>query len=179
MNESPEFQAASRPCPNCGHPVLRPQQRNCSECGLTWSDWIDRHASRLLITRSTWIILLLVLPMVFSILPLLTARGAVVGARTFEASYLLTIPGFAGILFLSSFYARAIGWRLSRWFSADRPSPSPAPEDPPSTRWLVLGFLLLAILQALLFMVVVRLGFVLFVDPLRPAMPNAPGILFG
>ena len=166
-----------RPCPDCGHPVLRPGQDQCSECGLRWDGWIDRHASSLLITRSTWLIILVVLPLGFSVLPLLTARGAVVGARTFEASYLLTIPGFAGILFLSGYYARAIGWRLARRRGVRRPDP--AGDRRPSPGWWLLGFLLLALLQSVLFLVVLRLGFVVFVDPLRPAMPNAPGGLFG
>ena len=158
-------QTSPTSCPICGHAVLRPDQARCSECGLAWDDWVDRHAPRLSMGRSTWLLLLLVLPVVFSVLPLLTARGAVVGARTFEASYLLVIPGFIGILFLSVYYARAVGWRLARRRSGNA--------APPSLLWLVIGFLLLLVLQVLVYFLMVRIGFYLFVHPLRPVLPGA------
>ena len=116
--------------------------------------------------RGTWVLLLVVFPLVFSLAPLLTARGAVMGARTFEASYLLTLPGFAGILFLGFYYARPVGWRLARLAV---PSREPRP---PSRFWTCIGFVVLLTLLVLIYFVMIRLGFAWFVDPLRPALPN-------
>lgn len=120
--------------------------------------------------------LLVVFPLIFSIPPLLTARGAVVGARTFEASYLLTIPGFAGILFLAGFYARPVGWRLARRFrSGFRNGLRPAP---PSRLWSLIGFLLLSLMLILIYFAMIRLGFYWFVHPLRQVLPGGmtPGV---
>ena len=101
-------------CPDCGHGVLRPTQDRCTECGLQWDDWLDREGRRLSLHWRDWLLLLVVFPIIASVLPLLSGRGAITGARTFEASYLLTIPGFAGILYLSWRYARPMVWLFGR-----------------------------------------------------------------
>lgn len=88
------------------------------------------------------------------------------GARTFEASYLLTLPGFAGIIFLGLYYAPAVGWRLARLGSRSRES------RPPSLLWSIVGFLLLLVLLVLIYFALIRLGFFWFVHPLRPVVPN-------
>ena len=157
---------ASPSCPICGHPVLRPEQEACSECGLPWADWLDHDAPKLRMRRRTWLLLLFVFPLIFAIPPLLTARGAIMGARTFEASYLLTLPGFAGIIFLGLYHARAVGWRLARLGSRSRAS------RPPSLLWSIAGFLVLLVLLVLIYFVLIRLGFFWFVHPLRPVVPN-------
>ena len=171
------MQSTSSPsCPICGHPVLRPDQDTCAECGLVWDDWIDRNAPKLAMGRLTWWMLLVVFPLVFTLPPLLTARGAVMGARTFEASYLLTIPGFAGICFLGIYYARAVGWRLARRL---RRTPHQSEGSrPPSILWFILGWVLLTSALILIYFLMIRLGFYWFVHPLRPVLPGGtmPGI---
>ena len=159
-------------CPICGHPVIRPEQSACSECGLFWSDWLDHEAPKLAMGRGTWWLVLVAFPLIFSIPPLLTARGAVMGARTFEASYLLTIPGFAGILFLSFYYARPVGWRLARRRRSEAQSLQRTAR--PSRLWSLIGFLLLSLLLILIYFAMIRLGFYWFVHPLRPVVPGAP-----
>ena len=116
--------------------------------------------------------LLVFFPLIFSIPPLLTARGAIIGAMTFEASYLLTIPGFAGILFLASFYARAFGWRLARRFRSDPQDLERLRTVQPSRVWTLIGFLLLLLTLILIYFVMIRLGFYWFVHPLRPVVPG-------
>ena len=160
---------SSLTCPICGHPIIRPQQGACTECGLLWTDWLDREAPKLAMGRLTWWMLLFVFPLIFAIAPLMTARGAVMGARTFEASYLLTLPGFAGILFLSGYYARAVGWRFAR--RAARKRRPLERSSPPSILWSVLGFITLLCLLILIYFVMIRLGFFWFVHPLRQAVP--------
>ena len=163
-------------CPICGHPIIRPDQDACTECGLVWNEWLDREAPKLAMSRRTWWMLFFVFPLVFAVAPLLTARGAIMGARTFEASYLLTIPGFAGIMFLSGYYARAVGWRLAR--STVRRGDRLQQSNPSSMLWSLLGFLVLLCLLILIYFVMIRLGFYWFVHPLRPVVPaGAPPVV--
>ena len=158
-------------CPDCGYRLHRPSQDRCNECGLLWADWMDSGRRRIRMGSRDWLLLLLVFPVLASIPPLLTARGAVTGAMTFESSYLLTIPGFAGIIFLSWWYAAPVLWRVTR---SKRSAAVEVPE-PPARVGGVLVFLLLCLVQAFLFLAVIRVGFVLFVQPMRPPPPvNIP-----
>ncbi len=154
-------------CPDCGYQLRRPEQDRCAECGLRWNDWMDSRARRIRMQGRDWFLLFVVFPIMASIPPLLTARGAVTGARTFESSYLLTIPGFAGILFLAWWYATPVLWRVTR----SRRGASGAVSRPPSRVGSVAVFFLLLLLQVFLFLAAIRLGFMLFVQPLRPPPP--------
>lgn len=159
-------------CPDCGHGVLRPAQDRCTECGLQWDDWLDRDGNGLALHARDWFLLLLVFPIIASVLPLLSGRGAITGARTFEASYLLTIPGFVGILYLSWRYALPMAWRFGR-----RARARGAAVRLPQSRARFLAFLLLLVAQVVLYLVVIRMGFVFFVEPLRSIPPpiQTPG----
>ncbi len=99
-------------------------QERCTECGLQWDDWLDRACDRIRMRTRDWLLLFVIFPVVAAIPPLLVGRGAIMGARTFEASYYLTIPAFAGMV--------------------------------------------------VLYLVVIRLGFVFFVEPLRPVPQQVP-----
>lgn len=154
-------------CPDCGHGVLRPTQDRCTECGLQWDDWLDREGRRLSLHWRDWLLLLVVFPIIASVLPLLSGRGAITGARTFEASYLLTIPGFAGILYLSWRYARPMVWLFGRRGRTR----SGGVVRRPRRAGLVLSFFLLLLMQIVLYLVAIRMGFVYFVEPLRPTPP--------
>ena len=123
---------------------------------------------RLRMSGMDWLLLLVLCPVVISIAPLLTARGAITGARTFESSYLLTIPGFIGICFLSTWYARPVAWRLGRR-RRQRAGETVRPAKPA----VVFAFLLLLIGQVLLYLALIRIGFVFLVEPLRPPLPGA------
>jgi hypothetical protein len=156
-------------CPDCGYQLHRPAQDRCTECGLRWADWMDSHEKRVRMRVYDWLLLLLVFPIMASIPPLLTARGAITGARTFESSYLLTLPGFAGIVFLSWWYSAPVFWRMTR---ARRSAAETVPL-PPSRIGGLIVLLLLMLLQAFLFLAVIRLGFIVLVQPLRPPSPTS------
>lgn len=151
-------------CPDCGHDVLRPSQSRCTECGLQWDDWLDEHAMHVRLRARDWLLLFVFLPVVASIPPLLTGRGAITGARTFEASYLLTIPGFVGIVYLAWRYASPFVWRWGRSARSLRGGIVRRPH----AAGCIAAFCLLLVMQVLLYLVVIRIGFVAFVEPLRP-----------
>lgn len=154
-------------CPDCGHGVLRPSQERCTECGLQWDGWLDQSVSRVMLRGRDWLLLLVVLPCVAAIPPLMTGRGAITGARSFEASYLLTIPGFVGIIYLSWRYALPLAWRFGRQSRIRRDGIVRRP----GIVGCIAAFFLLLLLQVILFLVVIRLGFVYFVEPLRTIPP--------
>ena len=156
-------------CPDCGHGVIRPAQDRCTECGLQWDKELDIQANRLSLQARDWLLLLVVFPILASALPLLAGRGAITGARTFEASYLLTIPGFAGILYLSWRYARPLIWLFGRQARVRRGGVVRKPQ----AVGIFLAFLALLLLQIVLYLAAIRMGFVFFVEPLRP-VPAPP-----
>lgn len=157
-------------CPDCGHDVRRPTQDRCTECGLQWNDWLDRESGRIRMRTRDWLLLLVVFPVVAAVPPLLVGRGAIMGARTFEASYYLTIPGFAGIIVLSWFYAQPITWWIGRRGRTNRDGV----HHPPRVGARVVAFMLLFLMQVVLYLVVIRMGFIFFVEPLRPVQQQAP-----
>jgi len=155
-------------CPDCGHDVLRPSQDRCTECGLQWEPWLDHEGVTLGLRMKDWFLLLILFPIIASILPILSGRGAIMGARSFEASYLLTIPGFAGIIYLSFRYAKPLAWRCMRR-SRQRTGTT---SHPGIGRWLP-AMILLLFIQVLVYLVVIRLSFVFFIEPLRPKPPTS------
>lgn len=157
-------------CPDCGHEVRRPTQDRCTECGLQWDDWLDRESDRIRMRTRDWLLVLVVFPVIAAIPPLLVGRGAIMGARTFEASYYLTIPAFAGIIVLSWFFARPVVWWIGRRGRTRRDGVA----RPPGVSARVAAFMLLFLVQVVLYLVVIRLGFVFFVEPLRPVPQQAP-----
>ena len=158
-----------QPCPDCGHPLSPTSQLRCTECGLPWADWMSGDRSRLRMTGRDWLLLLVVVPIVVAIPPLLAARGAVTGARTFESSYLLTIPGFAGIGFLAWWYATPVVW----WLGRARRRRGLEPKRPCRIPRLLCSLVLILGLS-FLFLLVIRIGYVLFVQPLRPPPGPVP-----
>ena len=150
-------------CAACGYKLLAGTHERCSECGLHLTPLTGYWSKRLFLRTRDFVLMLVVVPVLGTIPPLVAGVIAQRGAGTFETAYLLTLPVALIAIVFSALFAVPIAWRVAyRWHNCQSTG-----EPPPFPGWIarVVAFLFLVIIQCALFLLILRIGFALVIQP--------------